>query len=48
MEKNTFPASQKTLRRWMEGAFTDLDPDVVLTELEEFWRDFYKVRIEGF
>eukprot|EP00056_Hartaetosiga_gracilis_P013585 m.226506 g.226506 ORF g.226506 m.226506 type:complete len:4004 (+) comp13864_c0_seq2:104-12115(+) len=33
---------QKSLRKWKDGPFTDLDPDVIGERVDEFWREFYK------
>eukprot|EP00055_Hartaetosiga_balthica_P017752 m.122337 g.122337 ORF g.122337 m.122337 type:complete len:4010 (-) comp9395_c0_seq2:1066-13095(-) len=33
---------QKLLRKWTDGPFTDLDPDLIDERVDEFWREFYK------
>eukprot|EP00118_Oscarella_pearsei_P019988 m.215265 g.215265 ORF g.215265 m.215265 type:complete len:3605 (+) comp39831_c0_seq13:113-10927(+) len=34
---------QKADKKWMDGGFTDLDAEQIEAEVDEFWREFYKI-----
>ena len=38
------PTTTFTLTRWMDGAFMDLDAESIEGEVDEYWRDLYKIQ----
>jgi len=34
---------QKTWKRWMDGSMADLNPDQIIQDVDEFWRESYKL-----
>ena len=35
---------QRAEKKWMDGAFLDLDAEFVEAEVDEYWREIYKIQ----
>ena len=35
---------QRAEKKWMDGSFLDLDAEVIEAEVDEYWREIYKIQ----